>query len=719
MYRAYARLFSLALSGAVPFAAASPQPPLRPVQYPPTRTVDHVDTYGTTKVADPYRWLEAIDSTSVTEWVRAQNALTMPYLAALPGRDVFKQRITALYDYPRSSLPFWEGGRWFYAKNSGLQRQSVWYSRLTLTGPEQLVLDPNQLSPDGKSLAYGQSEGGSDWVTFYVRDLASRRNTADTIRWAKFSGASWTKDGKGFFYSRYPEPPSGQQLKAKLENQALYYHRLGTPQSSDVKVYARPDNPSWFVFGGVDESGRYLFVTTSKGTDKNELYMADLGNPMRPSVKATVKAVVTGQDANYFPLGVANGRLFLQVDKDTPKRKIVAAPASTPGPTAWKTVIPEGSAPIEGASLVAGRIGVLTLQDVASVVRLYTLDGKLEREVPLPGLGSASGIVGRLDRPELFFSFTSPLYPATAFLYDAQTNKSQPFNPPKLTFDPAKFETERVFYTSKDGTRVPMFITHRRSLAKDGNNPTMLYAYGGFAISETPGFRPDVIAWVEQGGVYAVANIRGGGEYGEEWHRAGQFERKQNVFDDFIAAAEYLIREKYTSSAKLAINGGSNGGSPRRRGDDAAAGALRRRGPAGRCARHAPLRRVHRRRGVGDGIRIVEGYSRVPLSPRVLAAAEREGGGVLSGRAAHDCRPRRPRGAEPLVQVRGDTAEGAERRARVREASAPSRGGAGQPWLSPARPPDRGARGHLVVRRVLPGHDGAAAEQRGAVAFDR
>jgi prolyl oligopeptidase len=301
---------------------------------------------------------------------------------------VFKQRITALYDYPRTSVPFWEGGRWFYTKNSGLQKQSVWYSRLTLNGPEQLVLDPNQLSPDGsvalsgfapspdgKSLAYGQSEGGSDWVTYYVRDLATGRNTADTVRWAKFSGASWTNDGKGFFYSRYPEPPKGQQLKVKLENQALYYHRLGTPQSADVKVYARPDHPSWFVFGGVDESGRYLFVTTSRGTDKNELYLADLGDPMRPNVGATIRPVVTGHDANYAPLGVANGRLYLQVDKDAPRRKIVAAPVSNPEPRSWTTVIPEGDNPIEGASLVAGSFGVLSLQAVASVVYLYSVDG--------------------------------------------------------------------------------------------------------------------------------------------------------------------------------------------------------------------------------------------------------------------------------------------------------------------------------------------------------
>jgi prolyl oligopeptidase len=393
-----------------------------------------------------------------------------------------------------------------------------------------------------------------------VRDLRTGQNTADTIRWVKFSGASWTNDGRGFFYSRFPEPVKGQQLKVKLENQTLYYHRLGTPQSADVKVYARPDHPTWFVFGGVDESGRYLFITTSPGTDKNEVYVADLADPMRPNVKAAIRPVVTGHDGNYAPLGVARGRLYLQTDKDAPKRKIVAAPITNPGPRSWTTVIPEGSMPIEGSSLVAGRIGTLSLEDVASVVRLYSLDGKLEREVPMPGLGSASGLVGRFDRPELFYAFTSPLYPATAFVYDAKANTSRPFNPPRLTFDTTRFATERVFYQSKDGTRVPMFITHRRDMTKDGTNPTMLYAYGGFAISERPGFHPDVIAWVEQGGVYAVANIRGGGEYGEEWHRAGQFERKQNVFDDFIAAGEYLIREKYTSREKLAINGGSNGG---------------------------------------------------------------------------------------------------------------------------------------------------------------
>ena len=562
-------LTSLAVLLAAPLRAQDISEP----SYPTTRTVDSATTFHGVRVADPYRWLEAIDGPNVAAWVKAQNAVTMPYLQALPGRDALKARITALYDYARTSVPFWEGGRWFYAKNSGLQRQSVWYSRPTLDGAEQVVIDPNVLSPDGsvafstfapspdgKHFVYGLSEGGADWRTLYVRDLATGKNTADTVRWVRFSGLSWTHDGKGFFYSRFPEPPEGEQLKAKLEHHTIYYHRLGTPQSQDVKIYARPDHPTWFVFGGLDETGRYLFVMTSKGTDKNEMYIADLGDPDSPNIGAPIRPVVTGHDANYAPLGVVDGRLYIQTDRDAPNRRIVEAPVATPEPAHWTTVIAEGKMPIEGSSLVAGRIGILSLQDVASVVRLYSLDGKLEREVPMPGLGSASGIVGRFDRPELLYAYTSPLYPTTVFLYDAASNTSRPFEPPKLTFDPTQFETERVFYTSKDGTRVPMFVTHRRDMPRNGENPAMLYAYGGFSASMTPYFSPTVIAWVEQGGVYAVANIRGGGEYGEAWHEAGMFEKKQNVFDDFIAAAEYLISEKYTSAPKLAINGGSNGG---------------------------------------------------------------------------------------------------------------------------------------------------------------
>jgi prolyl oligopeptidase len=484
----------------------------------------------------------------------------MPYLGALPGRDALKERLTALFNFPRTGVPFWQGGRWFYTRNSGLQRQNVWYSRPTLDGAVRVVIDPNELSPDGsvqlsafapspkgRFVTYGLSEGGADWTTYYVRDLATGKNTADTVRWARFTEPSWTQDDKGFFYSRFPMPPPGEELKAKLEHQTLYYHRLGTPESQDTRIYARPDHPNWFVYGGTDETGRYLWILTSKGTDRNELYLADLGHPARPDLQAPVRPVVTGHDANYWPLGVVRGRLYIQTDKDAPNRRIVSVPVGTLDPKSWTTVLAAGEMPIEAASLVAGKLAVLSLQDVASVVRLYSLEGALEREVPMQGLGSASGLVGRFDRPELLYSYTSPLSPTTVFLYDAKTGASRPFEPPTLTFDPERFETERLFYNSKDGTRVPLLVTHRRDLVKNGENPALLYGYGGFSVSLTPFFSPAVIAWVEQGGVYAVASIRGGGEYGEQWHQAGMFQRKQNVFDDFIAAAEYLVRERYTS----------------------------------------------------------------------------------------------------------------------------------------------------------------------------
>ena len=535
--------------------------------------MDTVAEYHGVPVADPYRWLEAIDRPEVADWVRRQNGVTRPYLAALPGRDLLQARITTLYDAPRVTAPFHEGGRWYYSRNSGLQRQNVWYSRATLDGPEHLVLDPNALwpegdtalsmlapSPDGRWLAYGISEGGADWTTIVVRDLRDGSTTSDAVRWARFTGLDWTHDGRGFFYSRFPEPPRGEQLKARLEHHTLYYHRLGTPQSEDVKIHARPDQPSWFVFASLDETGRYLFVSTSPGTDRNTLHVADLGDPLQPNLKAPLRAVVAEPDANHSALGVVDGRVYLLTDRGAPNRRIVAAPLATPDGAHWATVIAEGDMPIEGASLVAGRIGVLTLQDVASVVRLHRLDGTLERDLPLPGLGTASGLIGRMDRPEIFYTFTSPLQPATVFEFDTSVGTSRAFEPPRLTFDPSRFVTERVFYESRDGTRVPMFVTHRVDLPRDGRNPTMVYAYGGFTVSVLPGFRPDVIAWVEQGGVYVVANIRGGGEYGERWHQAGMHERKQNVFDDFIAAGEYLVREGYTSPEHLAMNGGSNGG---------------------------------------------------------------------------------------------------------------------------------------------------------------
>jgi prolyl oligopeptidase len=561
-------VFTLLL-GAVPLCAQSGA-----IAYPTTRTVDVVDHFGSATVADPYRWLEELNAPETSRWVAAENAVTNTYLAALPLRDSFRSRITELWNYPKTSAPRWQGGHWFYSRNSGLQRQSVVYARERLDGPEHVVLDPNTLSPDGsiamsgfvpspdgRYYAFGQSEGGSDWSTYYVRDLRTGGATADTIRWVKFSGLSWTHDGRGFIYGRYPQPAAGEALRGAVHDKKIYYHVVGTPQTADRLLYERPAEPALFISANLDESGRYLFVVTNLGTSaKNELFVADLGDPARPDLSAPIRPLYTGHDAAYDPIGVVKGTLYLLTDRDAPRRRIVAVPIATPGVDHWRVVVPQGASTIESADLVAGRLVVTTLEDVASVVRFHTLAGVPQETMQLPGLGSVGGVSGRFDRPELFYSFTSPLVPSAVYRYDAATKRSVPFAPAKLTFDPSRYETTRVFYASKDGTRVPMFITRRRGMALDGTNPTMLYAYGGFDISTNPTFRPDVPAWLELGGIWATANLRGGGEYGEAWHEAGMKEKKQNVFDDFIAAAEYLVREKYTSPSKLAIMGASNGG---------------------------------------------------------------------------------------------------------------------------------------------------------------
>ena len=562
-----------ALVLALPAAAqtASPQPALT---YPATRTVDVTDQFGAVVVADPYRWLEELNAPETAQWVAAENAVTNAYLATLPMRQPFKARITELWNYPKVSAPRWQGGRWYYSRNSGLQRQSVMYSRSALDGAEQVVLDPNKFSPDGsvalfgfipspdgRYVAYGQSEGGSDWSTYYVRNLKSGRATGDTVRWVKFSGLSWTHDGRGFFYGRYPEPKAGEQLSGALRDKRIYYHAIGTSQAEDRLVYDRPQEPTLFISAGLDETGRYLIVTTNKGTStKNELFVADLGNPKRPDIAAPIRPLFTGHDAAYNPIGIVNGVVYLLTDKDAPRRRVVAAPLESPGTERWRTVVPQGTSTIASADLVAGRVAVVTLEDVAGAIRFYRLSGTPQETVQLPGLGTVDGVGGRFDRPELFYTFTSPLVPGTVYRYDAREKRSVAFEPPRLTFDPSRYVTMRVFYPSKDGTRVPMFITHRRGMALDGTNPTMLYAYGGFDITTNPTFRSDVPAWLELGGVWATANLRGGGEYGQAWHEAGMKDKKQNVFDDFIAAGEYLVQRRYTSPSRLAIMGGSNGG---------------------------------------------------------------------------------------------------------------------------------------------------------------
>ena len=540
--------------------------------YPETKKVDHVDDYFGTKVADPYRWMEDLSSPELANWVKQENAVTEQYFSQLPMRAFFKSRITELWNYPKVSLPFRVAGKLYYARNSGLQRQSVFYSRASLGAPPKLVLDPNTLSPDGsialagfspspdgRYLVYGLSEGGADWRTLLVRELESGTQLSDTVRWLKGGGMSWTKDGRGFYYSRFPQPEAGKQLQNAIHDEKIFYHVIGTPQSQDRLIYERPDHPDWFVSGGVSEDGRYLFVFVNRGTEnQNRVYLADLGDPKQPKVDAPIRPLFDRGDASYSPIGNVGSTVYMLTDRDAPRSKVVAFDLAAP--EQWRTVVPEQMSAIDQIAMYKGGIAVNYLEDVKARVQLYGLDGKPLGDLPLPGVGSLQGFSTREDTPEVFYAFTSPLYPTTTFRYDPATKKSTPFEAPKLSFDASQYETRALFATSKDGTRVPLFVTMKKGLALDGSNPAMLYGYGGFNISTTPSFRADVLAWLEQGGIWATASMRGGSEYGEAWHKAGMFERKQNVFDDFIAAAEYLVNERYTSPAKLGIMGGSNGG---------------------------------------------------------------------------------------------------------------------------------------------------------------
>jgi prolyl oligopeptidase len=544
------------------------------LRYPETRHGHDVDVYGTTTVADPYRWLEDLESPEVAAWVAAQNAVTAAHLLTLPLRDRLNQRLTELWDYPRTGLPVIENGRLFYAKNSGLQRQAPIYARTGVFDPPSLVLDPNALSPDGsvslaqftpspdaRLLAYAVAEGGADWETVRVRSLATDEDLADSVAWVRFSELSWTHDSKGFFYSRYPEPPKNKVLEAALSGQAVYYHRLGTPQSDDLLIYQRQDHPAWIVNATVSEDGRYVFIRTYRGADNNnQLHYIDLGHAAVPNVTAGIRPIVESIDAEYTPIGNDQSRLYLRSDKDAPNRRIIAIDLELLDPAAWKVVVPEQPHAIEHAALIGGRIVIHTLEHVQSRLKLFALDGRAEGDVALPGIGAISGLYGRAGGFEIWFSFSSPLSPATVYRYDLETATRLAFEAPDSPIDPSKFETHAMFATSKDGTRVPFFLTSKKGIARDGRNPTMLYGYGGFSISVLPAYRSDVPAWLELGGVFVSINLRGGAEYGERWHKAGYLEHKQNVFDDCIAVAEHLIGENYTSPERLGVMGGSNGG---------------------------------------------------------------------------------------------------------------------------------------------------------------
>jgi prolyl oligopeptidase len=540
-----------------------------PLAYPKAKTVDQVDDYHGVKVADPYRWLEDTDSADTHDWVEAENKVTFSYLDHLPYRGALRDRLLKLWNYERFTVPEQQSGRYFYQHNNGLQNQNVLLVAESLNAEPRVLLDPNTLSSDGtvalagtaisddgKKMAYGTATSGSDWTEWHVRDVDTGKDLADVIKWVKFSGASWTKDGKGFFYSRYDEPKEGTAMRGTNYFQKLYYHVVGTAQADDKLIYERPDNKELGFAGGVTDDGRYLVISVWQGTSpKNRLYYKDLTQPDAPVVK-----LLDDFDAQYQFVDNDGPVFWIQTDLDAPRGRLIAIDTLHPERTNWKTVVPQGADKLESAGAVDNQFLLGYLKDARTEVRVYDLSGKLVRNVDLPGIGTASGFGGKRKDKETFYSFTSFVSPTTIYRYDPQAGKSSVFRQPKVDFDPAKYETKQVFYNSKDGTRVPMFLTYKKGLKLDGQNPTLLYAYGGFDISLTPFFSVPNLVWLEMGGIYAQPNLRGGGEYGEDWHLAGTKAKKQNVFDDFIAAAEWLIANKYTSTPKLAIRGGSNGG---------------------------------------------------------------------------------------------------------------------------------------------------------------
>jgi prolyl oligopeptidase len=537
-------------------------------RYPVARKSDQVDDYHGMKVADPYRWLEDLDSAETRQWVEAENNLTFAYLNAIPQRAAIRERLTKLWNYEKYGVPFKEGNRYFYTRNSGLQNQSVLYTVTSLDAPPQMILDPNtlsadgtvavsglQTSPDGKLLAYSLSASGSDWQEWKVRDVETGKDLSDHLQWVKFSGVSWTRDGKGFFYNRYDEPKA-DALKGVNYFQKVYYHKLGTAQAEDVLVYERPDQKDWLFGGSVTEDGNYLIITIYQGTDvKNRVYYKDLKAKDAPVVK-----LLDDFDAAYSFVGNEGSRFWFQTDQQAPRGKVIEINAAKPERANWKVVVPESKETLQATTYVNNKFILNYLKDAYTQVKIYDTSGKFLNDVAFPGIGTADGFGGKPTDKETFYAFTGFTVPTTIYRYDFATGKSTVFRQPKVEFNPSDFETKQVFYTSKDGTKVPMFITHKKGLKLDGNNPTYLYGYGGFNISLTPAFSVGNLVWMEMGGVYAQPNLRGGGEYGEDWHQGGMKLKKQNVFDDFIAAAEWLIANKYTSTPKLSIGGGSNGG---------------------------------------------------------------------------------------------------------------------------------------------------------------
>ncbi|MBN8689008.1 MAG: S9 family peptidase [Chitinophagales bacterium] len=540
------------------------------LKYPVSAKSDHTDEYHGTTVPDPYRWLEDDRSEYTADWVTRQNKVTFDYLDQIPYRKDWQARLEEINNYPKFSTPFRNNAYFYFYKNDGLQNQSVLYRQKGLAGKSELILDPNKfsaegttglgtfaISKNGKYAVVGKSAGGSDWRTFFVMDLQTKKYLKDSLAWVKVSGAAW--QGDGFFYSRYPAPEAGKELSTKNENHQVYYHKAGTTQDKDQLVYEDKANPQRFHTVFTDESERYVFLNISdrgKGKEGNSLWYYD----SKSGNKTFLPVIREVGDFQFSFVDEVNGQFLLQTNDGAKNRKIILVDPLHPEKENWKTLIPEKEENMSSVVSAGNKLFVTYMKDVTSRVYVYDLQGNPEREVKLPGLGTASGFGGERNDKFVFYTFTSVTFPPTIYKYDIASGETTLFRQPDVKFNPEDFVTEQVFYPSKDGTKVPMFVVYKKGMERHGKNPTILYGYGGFNISSTPGFSPARIAWLEQGGVYCIANLRGGSEYGEKWHEAGMRQKKQNVFDDCIAGAEYLVANKFTSPDYLAVQGGSNGG---------------------------------------------------------------------------------------------------------------------------------------------------------------
>jgi len=552
----------------------APQPDVAmTVQYPVTKVIAQSDNYHGKSIDDPFRWLEDVDSADTKDWVKRQNKVTLDYLTTATRRNAIRDRLTELWNYERFGFPSKHGDHYLYTHNNGLQNQNILYVSDSLKAERKVLLDPNTLvadgtvaltgnvpSDDGKLLAYGLATAGSDWNTWRIRDIATGKDLDDKVEWVKFSSVSWTGDNAGFYYSRYDKPTSDGEFTGVNYFQKLYYHRIGTPQESDSLIYHRPDKKEWGFGGTVTDDNEYLILSVWRGTEKrNQIFFAKLKD--KSATGATeVTELLSGFESDYQFIGNDGSVFYFKTDNAAPKRRIIAIDVDNPGRGQWREIVPEAEETIESVSLFGDRFFVTYLKDATSVVRQVTTSGKRLDALQLPSLGTVAGLGGKRTAKETFYSFTNYITPPTVVRLDLGDNTTSTWRQPKLAFDPTDFVTEQVFFKSKDGTRLPMILSHKKGLEKNGKLPTLLYGYGGFNISIMPTFSPANLAWMEMGGVYAVPNLRGGGEYGREWHEAGMLQKKQNVFEDFIAAAEYLITEKVTNSSKLAIQGRSNGG---------------------------------------------------------------------------------------------------------------------------------------------------------------